>query len=131
MITTQKWGNNRERIAVLEAKYPFLKEAYSKLEMNRIRALRYNITLIKRELVKLSDKPQVKKIIELMVTKIGYHNAIDRRLAKDYLKEVYEILGIPKNAKASNLNQYFIVNEFTKDSVKMIELIREINLLPE
>ena len=87
--------------------------------------------MVKRELVKLSDKPQVKKIIELMVTKVGYQNPIDRRLAKCYLKEVYEALGVQKNAKASNLKLYFEVNEFTRNSVGMIELVRERNLLSE
>ena len=91
LVTTQKWGNNRERIAIIETRYPFLKEAYIKLGIDKIRALEYNTTLIKRELVKLSDKPQVKKIIELMVTKVGYQNPIDRRLAKYYLKEVYDL----------------------------------------
>ena len=39
LTTTQKWGNNRERIAVIETRYPFLRDAYVKLGMDKIKDL--------------------------------------------------------------------------------------------
>lgn len=48
-------------MSVIEAKYPFIKEAEKILGIKRQRKLDYNTTKIKRELIKLSDKPIAKK----------------------------------------------------------------------
>ena len=116
-------------MSVIENRYDFIRRAMYNLGIERIRKLNYNTTLIKRELVKVSDKPQVKKIIELLVQKIGYHNPISCDLAKSHLQEVYDILGIDITATAPKLGRYFKVKAFAKNSDRMIELIREKNIL--
>ena len=135
LVTTQKLGNHRERIAVIELRYPFISDAYYKLGMERIRELNYNITLIKRELVKISDKPSAKKIIELVVGRIGYQNPVELKAAKNCLQNVYEILNIRRKATASRLKEYFIVHESQKTiegrTDNYIELVREKTLLSD
>ena len=135
LVTTQNLGNNTERIAVIKLKYPFISEAYYKLGMERIRELNYSVTLIKRELVKISDMPSVKKIIELVVKRIGYQNPVELKVAKNCLQHVYEILNIRRKATASRLKDYFIVHEFQKTVggriVKYMELVREKTMLPK
>lgn len=116
-------------MSVIEAKYPFIKEAERILGIKRQRKLDYNTTKIKRELIKLSDKPIAKKIIELVIERIGYQKPIDNGKAKDILQEVYNSLGIKKVATTSKLKDYFIIKEFTVSrkgrSVRQIELIKE------
>lgn len=116
-------------MSVIEAKYPFIKEAEKILGIKRQRKLDYNTTKIKRELIKLSDKPIAKKIIELVIERIGYQKPIDNGKAKDILQEVYNSLGIKKVATTSKLKDYFIIKEFTVSregkSVRQIELIKE------
>ena len=133
--STLKWGNNTERMAVIEAKYDFIKDAECILGIEKQRELNFNPTLIKRELIKVSDRPLVKKIIELVVKRIGYQNPVDREEAKQVLTEVYEILGIKKTATASKLNDYFTTKEFSKlkngNTVTMIELVKEKVVLEE
>ena len=130
---TMRWGNGKERLATLEAKYGFLKEAYSTLGIERIRELAYNQTLIKREIIKVSDKPMAKKIIELIVKEIGYQNPVELSYAKRKLQEAYDILGLRPIATASKLKEYFIVKKKTKtiagQTVKYIELVKEKTLL--
>lgn len=133
LATTQRWGNNTERLALLRDKYNFIGDAYFLLGLEKIRELNYNITLIKRELIKLSDKPYIKKIIELVIKRIGYHNLVDMETAKICLQEVYGILAIDKKATASRLKDYFIVKESLvmrdRKSIKQIELIKEKTIL--
>lgn len=116
-------------MSVIEAKYPFIKEAEKILGIKRQRKLDYNTTKIKRELIKLSDKPIAKKIIELVIERIGYQKPIDNGKAKDILQEVYNSLGIKIVATTSKLKDYFIIKEFTVSregkSVRQIELIKE------
>lgn len=116
-------------MSVIEAKYPFIKEAEKILGIKRQRKLDYNTTKIKRELIKLSDKPIAKKIIELVIERIGYQKPIDNGKAKDILQEVHNSLGIKKVATTSKLKDYFIIKEFTVSregkSVRQIELIKE------
>ena len=131
--STMRWGNGKERLALLELKYDYLKDAYSLVGMERIRELKYNVTLVKREIIKNSVKHLSKKIIELMVQKIGYQNPVDLEFAKKKLQEVYDILSLEITATASKLNDYFIVKIKPKiiagQSVKQIELVREKTLL--
>lgn len=135
LVITQNFGKNTERLAVIKMKYPFISDAYNKLGMERVRGLNYNITLIKRELVKISDKMLAKKIIELVVGRIGYQNSVTLEVAKNCLQEVYEILNIRRIATASKLKDYFIVHEFQKTiggrPVNCIELVREKTILPD
>lgn len=120
-------------MSLLKIKYNFIGDAYFSLGMKKIREFKYNITLIKRELVKLSDKPHIKKIIELVVKRIGYHNLVDMETAKTCLQDVYEILGIDKKATALRLKDYFIVKEvsITKEGYtsRHVELIKEKTIL--
>jgi len=135
LVTTQKFGNHRERLAIIKLKYPYISDTYYKLGMERIKALNYNITLLKRELIKISDIPFAKKIIELMVQKIGYQNPVELDVAKRCLQEVYDILNISRIATASRLKSYFIVHEFQKaidgEAVNLIELVREKTILSD
>ena len=135
LVITQNFGNNTERIAVIKLKYPFIADAFYNLGMERIRELNYNVTLIKRELVKISDMPLAKKIIELMVRSIGYQNPVELKVAKNCLQEVYEILNIRRIATASRLKDYFIVHESQKTiggkTDNYIELVKEKTMLAD
>ena len=135
LLSTQNFGNNSERIAVIKLRYPFIADAYYNLGMERIAELSYNVALIKRELVKISDMPLAKKIIELMVKSIGYQNPVELKVAKNRLQEVYKILNIRRTATASRLKDYFIVHESQKTidgkTDNYIELVDEKTILPK
>jgi len=131
--TSIRFGNRNERTDLLEVKYNYLKNAYYLVGIERIRELRYNVTLIKREIIKNSDKLVVKKIIEFIVNKINYQNPVPLADAKWYLQEIYDILDLKISATASKLHRYFIAKE-TKKTIggkvtEFIELIREQNQL--
>lgn len=109
--TSLRFGNKDERLTILEVRYAYLKDAYNILGIERIRTLEYNPTLIRREIEKNSDKPVIKKIINLAVGKIGYHNPMPLNDAKGHLQDAYNILGLGITATASKLKKYFTVKE--------------------
>lgn len=135
LVITQNWGNNTERIDLLKSRYNYIGDAYYQLGICKIRDLNYNVTLIKRELIKISDKPHVKKIIEFILQKIGYCNPVDINTAKLHLESVYKSLDVNKKATASRLNNYFITREFSilknGKTIKQIELIKEKSILKD
>lgn len=120
---------------LLKSRYNYIGDAYYQLGICKIRDLNYNVTLIKRELIKISDKPHVKKIIEFIIQKIGYCNPVDINTAKLHLEYVYKVLDVNKKATASRLNNYFITREFSilknGKTIKQIELIKEKSILKD
>lgn len=113
LISTQNLEENVEELGILKSKYSYIKDAYSVLGMAKIRGFNYNITQIKRGLMKISDEFYVTKIIRGVEEKIGYNKPVDGSRAKEILQEIYTSLGVNKKATASRLKEYANVKEHT------------------
>ena len=110
-----KLGNKDERIESLEISRPYLKPAYEKLGVSKVKQLQYNVTNIKRELVKIDNIPNPSKIKELI--SIEHHHGYSAAELKQELQKCYDELGIKKRASASQLLKMGIF-DFKKETIK-------------
>ena len=119
---------NKE-IHVIDRERPLVGEAYSKLGVDRVRELKYHVGNIRREIIKVSDKPLGKKIMEMIADKIGFHKEIIAKDSENIVKEIYSSLGINKAVKSTVIDKYFDVKRSVKKidgmSVNYIEIVRE------
>lgn len=70
---------------------------------SRVKALKYKVTDIRRELVKVSTVTETEKIIRMVRQSLPYRKAVPRREIADALQEIYDTLGIRKTAVATDL----------------------------
>ena len=88
---------------LIEKHKPFVKTAYDILGESRVKALKYKVTDIRRELVKVSTVTETEKIIRMVRQSLPYRKAVPRREIADALQETYDTLGIRKIAVATDL----------------------------
>lgn len=93
------------------AKYDFLEGILRDKELGFafIENHNYIQTNIKNKLITISDKPQYKKILKLLVKsgKVTVGSSISADDAKKLMHKIYTALGIKITPKASELNKYF------------------------
>lgn len=102
-------GNRTDRVALIEQEKPLIREAYEKLGEKRVKELGYQVTNIKRELIKLKHTDCTKKILEMLFQE-GYTDSDCTRTCaqiKKDLQEIYDCLEIGKKAVATDLQQWF------------------------
>jgi hypothetical protein len=115
------------RLVEIAKEYPLIDKAFSLIGLKRMRALGFKQTAIKNEI--LNSSPEAKNAVFYELKKnirIG-----ERYLNSDLkviLQNIYNKLAIKKNAKASDINLYYDVNE-TKISINNkrlngVEIIR-------
>lgn len=102
------------RLEQIENRNPLVREAYDKLGRNRVAELKYHVSNIQRELTKLSNKGNDYKIVTLVEGGIPLHRAVTVACAKDKLQEIYNDLGLERKAKATDLMNWFEVQQTTK-----------------
>ena len=89
-------------------KYPFLKDAISKLGFGTMGTLNYNQKAIKKELINLSKDTVNRKTYQMAkLLQIISGDFYTNEQLKDKLTEIYKTVGINKAAKASDLNEWF------------------------
>ena len=88
---------------LIEKNKPLVKTAYDILGESRVKALKYKVTDIRRELVKVSTVTETEKIIRMVRQSLPYRKAVPRREIADALQEIYDTLGIRKTAVATDL----------------------------
>ena len=89
-------------------KYPFLKDAISKLGFGTMGTLNYNQKAIKKELINLSKDTVNRKTYQMAkLLQIKSGDFYTNEQLKDKLTEIYKTVGINKAAKASDLNEWF------------------------
>lgn len=107
------WDTESFKIA---SAYPIIKEAFDKLGVEKMQALKFRQKDIQKELI-IQDKIRGgdSKIVKLLGYKTGQW--LPTQKIKEDLTNIYSELGITKTPKATDLNQYFNI----KESVKKIE----------
>lgn len=88
---------------LIEKNKSLVKTAYDILGEPRVKALKYKVTDIRRELVKVSTITETEKIIRLVRQALPYRKAIPRKEIAEALQEIYSTLGIRKTAVATDL----------------------------
>lgn len=116
----KKLEGNKFELGVEELvyeKYPFLREAIQKLGFERIKELKYSITKVKQELLKLKGVSLETKIFTLLKSnnKISDGIFISSSDLKNIFNKVYNSLDIKKCAKATDILNYYEVKETKRD----------------
>ncbi len=86
-----------------EKNKPLVKTAYDILGESRVKALKYKVTDIRRELVKASTITETEKIIRMVKQSLPYRKAIPRTEIAKAMQEIYNTLGIHKIAVATDI----------------------------
>jgi hypothetical protein len=97
-------------------KYPFLKEAITKLDFKGIEEESYIQTNIKRKLACMLDVNQETKIFKLLKTysDISAGNFIPSKILKERFTQIYKQLNMDKKAKGIDINNFFNCKLLTK-----------------
>ena len=88
---------------LIEKNKPLVKTAYDILGESRVKALKYKVTDIRRELVKASTVTETEKIIRMVKQSLPYRKAIPRTEIAKALQEIYNTLGIHRIAVATDI----------------------------
>lgn len=96
-------------------KVDLVKEAIEKLTPDEVRAARYTKKAVKELLISKNEKlNQFTKAIKMIKKEMPYNEFIPIAKVKAILANVYEILGIEKKAKATDITAFFYANEMVK-----------------
>ena len=125
---------DQERLELLEEKYPFINNAYNVLGVDEVRRLKYVQTNIRREINAKSDRSSQNKIFRIL-SDDGFKTNIwiSRADCKRKIQNAYNAIKIDKIAKATDIRNYFEVDEKSKrlningsnKVVKGFQIIRE------
>lgn len=97
--------NHEELCARIATKYPLVKQAYDELGTDKVQALKYHVSNIKRELMKHLPVPTDYKIVKMINAIFQKQTPIAKNKVKDMLQGIYDDLGIQRTAKASDLTK--------------------------
>lgn len=112
-------GNINDRIGLIEQEKPLVKEAFEVLGIEKVRSMKYNVSNIKKALIKNNfDLSTDTKIIRCLAT-AGITQGVTKTANewKTVLQDIYNSLELkeaynkPKKAKATDLKQWFEVNK--------------------
>lgn len=97
--------SHEDLCAQIAVKYPLVKQAYEELGTDKVQALKYHVSNIKRELMKRQPAPTEYKIVKMINTTFAKQTAIAKSKVKELLQGIYDNLGIKRTAKAADLNK--------------------------
>lgn len=96
-------------------KVDLVKEAIEKLTPEEVRAARYTKKAVKELLISKNEKlNQFTKAIKMIKKEMPYNEFVPVAKVKEMLANVYEILGIEKKAKATDITAFFYAKRATK-----------------
>ena len=108
-----KQNNNYILVNLIEQFYPDIKEAYDKLGVDKMKALKYAQKLINFAINTNNEMlHNEQKIVKILDLKIG--QLVNKLEIKQQLQGIYSMLGINKNAKAADLNQWYTIKDYNK-----------------
>lgn len=105
--------NHEDLCAQIAVKYPLVKQAYDELGTDKVQALKYHVSNIKRELMKRQPAPTEYKIVKMINTTFTKQSPIAKSKVKAELQRIYDDLGIKRTAKAADLNKWYEVKQTT------------------
>ena len=94
-------------IELSEAIYPFIRDAYTKLGDQKIKALKYRVGAIQDALTAMSRVDTDLKIVEMADRRFPKQTPIPVKKIKEELQKIYDTLGISKRAKATDMEQWY------------------------
>jgi len=95
-------------IITMEKNEPMLREAYTKLGTDRVKALRYTKKSIQDALISLGDTEEAEqKIARIIVKNIPMGEPIKVAEANQIIADAYSTVGIKHTAKAKDLHKWF------------------------
>lgn len=97
--------NHEDLCAQIAVKYPLVKQAYDELGTDKVQALKYHVSNIKRELMKRQPAPTEYKIVKMINTTFTKQSPIAKSKVKELLQGIYDDLGIQRTAKAADLDK--------------------------
>lgn len=112
--TTQpffSWDNHAELSALIENQHPLIKQAYEQLGVIQVQALKYHVGNIRRALVKKLPMTDEYKIVKMINETLPQLKAIPKRKVKERLQQIYDMLGIKRIAKATDLSKWYEIKE--------------------
>ena len=94
-------------------RYPFLSSAISIMGFDGIKEMNYNVTNIKREVIKKIDANKAAKVVKMLKTHNDFNTGsfITAKKAKEVLQGIYSELGIEKSP---NIKDYYEVKTASK-----------------
>ena len=96
-------------------KVEMVKEAIEKLTPEEVRAARYTKKAVKELLISKNEKlNQFTKVIKMIKKEMPYNEFVPVAKVKEMLANVYEILGIDKKAKATDITAFFYAKRATR-----------------
>ena len=97
--------SHEDLCAQIAVKYPLVKQAYDELGTDKVQALKYHVSNIKRELMKRQPAPTEYKIVKMINTTFTKQTPIAKSKVKAELQRIYDDLEIKQTAKAADLNK--------------------------
>jgi hypothetical protein len=107
-----KEENVPTQIRDIELEFPIIKEAYEKLGADKMKALNYRKNFLEEALTVTSELDDSQKIVNLLKYRVG--ELIPKKEAKAKLQSIYDTLHIKKNAKATDLSNWYSVTDYNK-----------------
>ena len=105
--------SHEDLFAQIAIKYPLVKQAYDELGTDKVQAMKYHVSNIKRELMKRQPAPTEYKIVKLANITFQKQTPIAKSKVKKLLQGIYDDLGIKQTTKASDLNKWYEVKHTT------------------
>lgn len=102
MMFTTDW-----EIELSEAIYPFIRDAYTKLGDEKVKALKYRVGAIQDALTAMSRVDTDLKIVEMADRRFPKQTPIPVKKIKEELQKIYDTLGIDRRAKATDMVQWY------------------------
>lgn len=113
----------------IEQHNPLVREAYEKLGKDKVIAMKYHVSNIRRELVRILDAPMIYKVVGLANQVFPFQQAIPACKAKERLQHIYDQLGILRTAKATDLAEWYEIKNTAQridgKSVACIVVVRD------
>ena len=94
-------------IELSEAIYPFIRDAYTKLGDQKIKALKYRVGAIQDALTAMSRVDTDLKIVEMADRRFPKQTPIPVKKIKEELQKIYDTVGLNKRAKATDMEQWY------------------------
>ena len=127
METMYSFGMFRQ--AVLTNSNPLVKKAYDILGYDKVVALKYNQTAIKREIAKHIGQDKENIILSSLNEMFPQYTAIPSNRLKQGLQKIYDDLEIQLTAKATDLQRWYTLKRcyrsFNGKNVQCYILVRE------
>ncbi|WP_288892690.1 hypothetical protein [uncultured Alistipes sp.] len=100
-----------ELCTVIERRHPLVKQAYDELGTTEVRALKYHVGNIRRELAKRLSASDDHKIVKMINATLTKQTPIPKNEAKERLQEIYDTLGLKRKAKATDLAEWYEIKD--------------------